>query len=424
MCCCCCCCPPAISALFCLWVQSGFSKGTVAGALTFFPPEPALYQFERHSKTGRVLAPDEEEEEEEHVKSSEDTKNADKSNDNGTAMDDDGVVMGTTTTTSMDANEKTKPFELQETRAKTQKKLKSPVEQLTDQAAERRDVQKGVTFRLLLDPRLSVPPHDEHAIHAVKIPSPRGVFIAAVIYRVPIERQTLGTKTILISHGNATDNGAMFPIQVVLAHSLDCHVVVYDYSGYGESGGVPTECATYRDMEAVWDYTVDQVATDRSGANVILYGQSVGSGPCCYLAAKPDETVGGLVLHSPFTSGMRVLTPSRYVVLSHCIIWMQNVGVFFALHTFSCSLSSALACLDIYPNIDRIKKVKCPVMVIHGCLDQEVDVSHGQELFRAVPEPYQREPWWVADRGHNDITDGPGKLADYIRRLRRFVQSL
>lgn len=84
----------------------------------------------------------------------------------------------------------------------------------------------------------------------------------------------------------------------------------------------------------------------------------------------------------------------------------------------------ALACLDIYPNINRIKRVRCPVMVIHGCLDQEVDLSHGQELHRAVPTQYKREPWWVADRGHNDITDGPGKLAEYIRRLRRFVSSL
>jgi hypothetical protein len=215
---CCCCCPPAISALFCLWVQSGFSKGTVAGALTFFPPEPALYQFERHSKSGRVLAPDEEEEEDdddddEHVES-EDTKKTDKSNDNG-ATDDDGAVGAT-------ANEKPKPFELQETRAKTQKKLKSPVEQLTDQASERRrrsaarnardarDAQKGVSFRLLLDPRLSVPPHDEHAIAAVKIPSPRGVYIAAVVYRVPLERQTLGTKTILISHGKPRTMGPCF----------------------------------------------------------------------------------------------------------------------------------------------------------------------------------------------------------------------
>ena len=84
----------------------------------------------------------------------------------------------------------------------------------------------------------------------------------------------------------------------------------------------------------------------------------------------------------------------------------------------------ALACLDIYPNIDRIKKVRCPVMVIHGCLDQEVDVSHGQELHRLVPTQYQRDPWWVRDRGHNDIIEGPGKLAEYIRRMRGFVNSL
>ena len=80
--------------------------------------------------------------------------------------------------------------------------------------------------------------------------------------------------------------------------------------------------------------------------------------------------------------------------------------------------------MDIYPNIDRIKKVKCPVMVIHGRLDEEVEVAHGVSLHQAVPEHLQREPWWVTDRGHNDITEGPGKLAEYIRRLRSFFMSL
>jgi abhydrolase domain-containing protein 17 len=85
---------------------------------------------------------------------------------------------------------------------------------------------------------------------------------------------------------------------------------------------------------------------------------------------------------------------------------------------------SALACLDIYPNIDRIRKVQCPVLIIHGRLDQEVEISHGKELYRAVPHQYRREPWWVQDRGHNDITDGIGKLAEFIRRLRRFLGTL
>jgi Serine aminopeptidase, S33 len=321
---CCCCCPPAISALFCLWVQSGCSKGTVAGALTFFPPEPSLYKFERHYK-GRVLRDDEAAPEpgagsDETVKKSETQEKC--------SDDDDSV--GT-----LEGPNRIGPLEetANNRTGQTQKKIKSPIQQLTDQAVERRkqskernvrnhrDLASGVTYKLLLDPRLQVPPHDDHAIQCVQIPtchnpkknSTSCSTVAAIIYRVPPERQQATTKTIIISHGNATDIGAMFPIQVVLAHSLDCNVVSYDYSGYGESGGVPDEHATYRDMAAVYDYCVENVANGIE-RNVILYGQSVGSGPCCHLASNTkDNHPGGMILHSAFTSGMRVLTSSRYV---------------------------------------------------------------------------------------------------------------
>lgn len=306
----CCCCPSAISALFCLWVQSGCSKGTVAGALTFFPPEPALYQFERKDRKGRVLGEDEEAEEE----ATEKPKGADKKSENGDVTTNDspqheddcsiGEIAGPARTDPLEAK----------TKGQTQEQMKSPMQQLTEQAQERRkraksrnardarDARHGVTYKLLLDPRLQVPPHDDGAITAVKVPARRGVYVATVIYRVPVDRRTERTKTIIYSHGNATDIGAMFPIQVVLAHSLDCNVVVYDYSGYGESGGVPDENGTYRDIDAVYDYVLDEVAFGNA-ENVVLYGQSVGSGPCCYLAAKNPD-LGGMILHSPFTSGM------------------------------------------------------------------------------------------------------------------------
>lgn len=34
--------------------------------------------------------------------------------------------------------------------------------------------------------------------------------------------------------------------------------------------------------------------------------------------------------------------------------------------------SRALSCLDIYPNLVRISKARCPVMVMHGMKDEEV----------------------------------------------------
>lgn len=306
----CFCCPPAISALFCLWFQSGCSKGTVAGALTFFPPEPPLYQFERHTEDGRVLSPDEE-------------------------ADEDGE----STKENTKSDKKEGPIEIDETRGEIENKMKSPIEQLTDQATERRkrsqernlrdakDTASNITYKLLLDPRLQVPPHDANSIQAIKILSPRGVHVAAVIYRVPSGQQAT-TKTILVSHGNATDIGAMFAIQIVIAHALDANVVVYDYSGFGESGGVPDEAATYRDIDSVYDYVLENMC-DGDRKRVVLYGQSVGSGPCCYLASR--ESVGGMILHSPFTSGMRVLTPSRYdISIPYVLVRLLLLSLLFS----------------------------------------------------------------------------------------------
>jgi fermentation-respiration switch protein FrsA (DUF1100 family) len=202
------------------------------------------------------------------------------------------------------------------------------------------------------------------------------------------------TKTIIYSHGNATDIGAMHFMQVVIAKGLRCNVVMYDYSGYGESGGVAVEENTYKDIEAVYQYVLDHVVIGGNERNIVLYGQSVGGGPSCFLAAKKNN-VGGLILHSAFMSGMRVLTPSR-----------------------------ALACLDIFPNITRIQKVQCPVMVIHGMMDEEVGFEHGVALHEAVPDDCKRSPWWVRDRGHNDITDGRQKILEYIQKLKSFMESL
>jgi hypothetical protein len=293
----CCCCPPAISALFCLWVQSGFSKGTVAGALTFFPPEPALYRFERRDEKGNLIPDNKEAGEEDDDLALADENNAD------------------------EREERTKDGTYKASEGQSREKIKSPAQQLTDRAKDlrrraktrntrdARDAKKNVEYKLVLDPRLSAPRFDGGSVQAVKILTKKGVYVGAVVYKVPSDLANDNTKTIIYSHGNATDVGAMFPLQCILAHSLECNVISYDYSGYGESGGCPMEANTYRDIAGVYEWTLKNICSD-DASKIILYGQSVGSGPCCHLASKEDD-LGGMILHSPFTSGMRVLTPSR-----------------------------------------------------------------------------------------------------------------
>jgi len=374
----CCCCPAAVHALFCLWVQSGFSKGTVAGALTFFPPDPPLYRFQRRDKEGNNLPDIVDDDDEE-----------DKKDENSGDNEDMGVEDGAY-----------KPKE-----GEAKEEMQSPAKQLTEKSKElrkrakkrnfrdKKDAEDGVEYKLILDSRLKPQKFKGGKVEAVKIPTKSGSYCAAIVYRCPKKVRTDRTKTLIFSHGNATDIGAMFPLQAILANSLECHVVSYDYSGYGESGGMPLENNTYTDLAGVLKWTIEEVCGGNE-SKVVLYGQSVGSGPSCYMGMK-TEGLAGMVLHSPFMSGMRVLTPSRI-----------------------------LGCLDIFPNIDRIRKAKCPVMIIHGKKDQEVPIAHGEALHNAVPDHFKRSPWWVPNRGHNDITEGRGKMAEYLAKLREFLDSL
>lgn len=46
------------------------------------------------------------------------------------------------------------------------------------------------------------------------------------------------------------------------------------------------------------------------------------------------------------------------------------------------------------------------VFIIHGEDDREVTVSHGRSLYEKCPEQYKYPPWFVPERGHNDICLG------------------
>ena len=139
---------------------------------------------------------------------------------------------------------------------------------------------------------------------------------------------------------------------------------------------MPSEANTYADIEAVYDYAASHmVANPRN--DIFLYGQSVGSGTSCKLATSRKRPIAGLILHSPIMSGIRVLSPTR----------------------------GPLCCCDIFPNIDRIRRVRAPVMVIHGDNDEQVDFSHGVSIQNAVQDAYKTEPYWVRGGGHNDIVE-------------------
>ncbi|KAL6999991.1 hypothetical protein U1Q18_001141 [Sarracenia purpurea var. burkii] len=152
---------------------------------------------------------------------------------------------------------------------------------------------------------------DDSSLDVLLLDTKRVNKIVAFYLRNPSARLTL-----LYSHGNAADLGQLYDLFVQLKANLR-----------------PSEANTYADIEAVYECLETEYGVSQE--DLILYGQSVGSGPTLYLAAKLPR-LRGVVLHSAILSGLRVVCHVKF--------------------TF---------CFDIYKNVNKIRKVKCPVLVIH-----------------------------------------------------------
>ncbi|GAB2300233.1 hypothetical protein Dimus_034271 [Dionaea muscipula] len=205
--------------------------------------------------------------------------------------------------------------------------------------------------------------------------------IVATLWKHPFARFT-----VLYSHGNAADLGQMQELFIELRAHLRVNIMSYDYSGYGASTGKPTELNTYSDIDAV--YNCLKNGYDIKQEDVIVYGQSVGSGPTLHLASRLPR-LRGVVLHSAILSGIRVIYPVKMT------FWF-----------------------DIFKNIDKIRSVSCPVLVIHGTNDEIVDWSHGKRLWELSKEKF--DPLWVKGGGHCNLETYP----EYIKHLRKFMNAL
>ncbi|XVF52041.1 hypothetical protein PTKIN_Ptkin04bG0233300 [Pterospermum kingtungense] len=225
------------------------------------------------------------------------------------------------------------------------------------------------------------PVGDDASLDVLLIDTKYGNKIVGFYLKNPYARLTL-----LYSHGNAADLGQLYDLFVQLKVNLRVNLMGYDYSGYGASTGKPSESNTYADIEAVYECLQSEYGISQE--DLILYGQSVGSGPTLHLAAKLPR-LRGVVLHSGILSGLRVLCHVKF--------------------TF---------CFDIYPNINKIQKVKCPVLVIHGTEDDVVNWLHGNGLWKMAREPY--EPLWIKGGGHCNLELYP----DYILHLRKFIYEM
>ncbi len=187
-------------------------------------------------------------------------------------------------------------------------------------------------------------------------------------YLKPITKQK---PTVVWFHGNASNVG-MSALEMVLYLKAGYGILLPEFRGYAGNPGSPSEQGFYKDGRAFLDW-LKESGTDENA--IIVIGESIGSGTAVQLAT--EYSLHTLVLKSPFTS-------------------MTDVGVIHYPY-----LPVSLLLKDRYDNLSKIKKIKSPLIVVHGTADNIVPYRLGETLFNAAPEP--KSMITIEGAGHNNM---------------------
>jgi hypothetical protein len=177
------------------------------------------------------------------------------------------------------------------------------------------------------------------------------------------------TPAVLYFHGNSRSLSARHKR---FKQILDSGYGLYapTYRGFAGSEGSPSETAIIAD--ALEHY--DRLAA--TGAQVILHGESLGTGVATAVAAqRPDARL--LVLEAPYTALLDIAS-QQYP-------WLPVAALM----------------KDPMLTRERIKNIHSPVLILHGTADRIVPVEHGRRLYELAPEPKRLRI--VDGVGHKDL---------------------
>ncbi len=175
--------------------------------------------------------------------------------------------------------------------------------------------------------------------------------------------------TVLFFHGNAGNISHRINY-LAMFKRLGYNTLLFDYRGYGQSSGVPSESGTYLDAQAAWRYLTE--IRSIAPARIVVFGESLGGAVATWLAAQ--EKPGLLALASTFTS-VPDLAAKLYPFLP--VRWISRFD---------------------YDTRKSLQSVTCPVFIAHSPQDEIIPFEHGQQLFQAAPEPKQ---FLTLEGGHN-----------------------
>jgi hypothetical protein len=223
----------------------------------------------------------------------------------------------------------------------------------------------------------------------VEIPTDDGVTLVGWVIR---SQPTSTGLWLLICHGNA-GNLSEFdrPVHYADLRRLGLNLLAFDYRGYGESSGRPSENGLYRDAEAAYRYLREKrdIPPDR----IIVFGHSLGSAVAVDLVSRVPSA--GLILEGALTS---VIARGQELYPYIPVRWIAG---------------------SRFDSMEKISRVRVPKLFLHARGDDVIPLTHGRRLFEAAPQP---KTFVELEGGHGDAFDLDS--ANYFGSIAKFLQHL
>lgn len=147
-----------------------------------------------------------------------------------------------------------------------------------------------------------------------------------------------------------------------------------DYRGFGKSSGKRTEATLYNDAQTVYKWLSDQYPEE----DIVLYGRSLGSGIAARIASWNRPKM--LILDSPYYSFLYQVQRYGFWLPLRWILRYKIRTDFF------------------------LKKVDCPIFILHGTQDRLISFKQGRMLHEQAANS-QLIP--IAGGGHNNLPSFP-----------------
>ena len=164
-------------------------------------------------------------------------------------------------------------------------------------------------------------------------------------------------KTLVYFHGNA---GSLENRIHKLNHFQDMNInfLIIAWRGFNGNKGKPSERGLYLDGKSTIDWLIKKGVNEE---NIILYGESLGTGVATHLAQ--NKNYAGVILETPFTSMVD------------------------AAKNFYPYIPINLLLKDKFENFKKVKNINIPILVMHGEIDQIVPFSMGKKIYEIANNP-------------------------------------